>query len=72
MFWKSVRDLKDGDFKRLTGIKRSTFDKMIEILKEAELIKKRQGGKPNKLIMEDRLLMCLEYLRDIIYQHQEA
>jgi hypothetical protein len=37
---------------------------MIEILKEAELIKKKQGGKSNKLTMEDRLLMTLEYLRE--------
>jgi len=42
---------------------------MIEILKDAELIKKKQGGKPNKLTMdkltmEDRLLMTLEYLRE--------
>lgn len=51
-------------FKRLTGVKRSTFDKMIEILKEAEMVKKARGGKPNKLIMEDRLLMTLEYLRE--------
>ena len=64
MFWQIIKDLKDEDFKRLTGVKRSTFDKMIEILKEAEMVKKARGGKPNKLIMEDRLLMTLEYLRE--------
>ena len=62
--WSSVKELKNEDFKRLTGVYRKTFDKMIEILKEAELEKKRFGGKPNKLIMEDRLLMALEYLRE--------
>ena len=62
MFWQTAKDLKDTDFKRLTEIKRATFDKIIEILKEVEKIKKRQDGKPNKLIMEDRLLMTLEYL----------
>ncbi len=64
MFWCNAKELKEEDFKRLTGIKRATFDKMIEILLVAEKIKKRLGGKPNKLIMEDRLLMCLEYLRE--------
>ncbi len=64
MFWQTAKDLKDTDFKRLTGIQRNTFDKGIEILKEAEKMKKKQGGKPNKLIMEDRLLLCLEYLRE--------
>jgi hypothetical protein len=37
---------------------------MIEILKDAELAKKARGGKPNKLSIEDRLLMTLEYLRE--------
>jgi len=64
MFWCNAKDLKDTDFKRLTGIKRTTFNKMIEILIEAERLKKLKGGKPNKLIMEDRLLLTLEYLRE--------
>ena len=37
---------------------------MVEILKEAEKNKKNIGGKPNKLIIEDRLLMALEYIRE--------
>jgi hypothetical protein len=37
---------------------------MISILNEAELRKKAAGGKPNRLLMEDRLLMTLEYLRE--------
>jgi hypothetical protein len=49
MFWCNAKDLKDTDFKRLTGIKRTTFDKMIEILIEAEKLKKLKGGKPSKL-----------------------
>jgi len=51
------------EFRRLTGVKRETFEKMVEILKEAEVQKKARGGKPNKLPMEDRLLMMLEYTR---------
>lgn len=64
MFWQTAKELKKEDFKRLTGIQRTTFNKMIEILTEAEKVKKRLGGKPNKLMMEDRLLLCLEYLRE--------
>lgn len=52
------------NFRRLTGIKRSTFDLMVTILSQAETILKLQGGKPNKLLIEDRLLMTLEYLRE--------
>ena len=43
---------------------RTTFEKMVNILKEAELKKKEAGGKPNKLEMEDRVLMALEYMRE--------
>lgn len=43
---------------------RKTFEKMVKILKEAEAKKNEFGGKPNTLCMEDRLLMCLEYLRE--------
>ena len=52
------------NFRRLTGIKKTTFDLMINILNQAERKRKAQGGKPNKLSMEDRLLMTLEYLRE--------
>ncbi len=51
-------------FRRLTGIKRTTFDLMVSLLNKAEEQLKAQGGKPNKLSVEDRLLMTLEYLRE--------
>jgi hypothetical protein len=51
-------------FRRLTGLKRSTFDIMINCLKKAEVQQKLLGGKPNKLTLENRLLMTLEYLRE--------
>ena len=55
---------KAEDFRRLTGVKRVTFDKMVNILFLAEAKLKAAGGKPNKLSIEDRLLMTLEYLRE--------
>lgn len=64
MRYENLKEFKDEDFRRLTGIKRPTFEKMLEILKKAEKEKKNIGGKPNKLIMEDRLLMALEYIRE--------
>jgi Helix-turn-helix of DDE superfamily endonuclease len=55
---------------RLTGIKRTTFDVMVAILNQADGLLKARGGKPNKLSVEDRLLMTLEYLREYrIYFH---
>jgi Helix-turn-helix of DDE superfamily endonuclease len=64
MRYKKLREFKDEEFRRLTGVRKVTFSKMLEILKEAEKIKKAKGGKPNYLSMEDRLLMALEYIRE--------
>ena len=64
MKFEQIKEELSDNFRRLTGIKRSTFDVMICILSHAETALKAQGGKPNKLSMEDRLLMTLEYLRE--------
>jgi len=64
MLFENIKNLREEDFKRLTGVKRQTFNKMIEILKEAEILKKKKGGRSSKLLLEDRLLMTLEYLRE--------
>jgi len=62
--YEQLTALTDEKFRRLTGVKRETFEKMVEILREAQIKKKQQGGRPNKLSMEDILLMALEYLRE--------
>lgn len=62
--YQKLSSLSDELFRRKTGIKRKTFERMIVILKEAELDKKKRGGKPNKLEIEERLLMWLEYVRE--------
>src|SRR5690349_16764803 len=61
---KAVEILDQEKFRRLTGIKRATFDKMIGILREATQVKKKKGGRNTKLCIEDMLLMTLEYLRE--------
>lgn len=64
MKFEKVKVLSDEQFRRITGVKRKTFDKMVEIVIEADRIKKAKGGRPNNLIVEDRILMTLEYLRE--------
>lgn len=64
MKYATMKDFSDEEFRRVTGVKCSTFELMIRILIEAEADKKALGGKPNNLRMEDRLLMSLEYLRE--------
>jgi hypothetical protein len=62
--YQKLSSLPDELFRRKTGVKRKTFKRMVEILKDAEMEKKKLGGKPNKLTMEERLLMWLEYARE--------
>jgi hypothetical protein len=64
MRFKKIKSLGDAAFRRLTGVKRKTFDKMTELLACARAQKKLNGGKPNKLCIEDCLLKALEYLRE--------
>ncbi len=64
MKFEQIKDECQEGFRRLPGIKRTTFHMMISILSEADALLKSQGGKPNKLVIEDRLLMALEYLRE--------
>lgn len=64
MKYEQVKSLSDEQFRRLTGVKRSTFDKMIKILEEEDKKKKRKGGRRNKLSIEHQLLMALEHIRE--------
>ena len=73
MKFEKIKKFKEAQFRRITCVKRKTFDKMIEILIAAEKIKKSKGGRPNALIIENRLLMALEYSREYrTYAHIAA
>lgn len=63
MRWEQIKELSNEAFRRLTGVQKPTFEKMIIVLREAQRQKTLQGGRPSKLSLEDRLLMSLEYLR---------
>lgn len=54
----------DQEFYSLIGIKSQTFEKMIEILKTAEEKRRIRGGRKNKLTIEQRLFMTLEYWKE--------
>ena len=64
MKYGSIKALEDENFRRLTGVKCTTFEKMIGVLSESDKQKKAKGGRKSKLSIEDRLLMALEYLRE--------
>lgn len=66
MYWEEVAKKSGGVFKRLTGVKRSTFGKMVEVVKEHRALKRKHPtkGAPPKAAVEDQLLMLLMYYRE--------
>jgi len=64
MKYENVKKLTEEKFKRITGVKIATFNKMVEILKKELSIKMAKGGRKPKLDIEEMLLATLEYLRE--------
>ena len=71
--YEKIKDRKDGDFKRLTGVRKKTFQKMLETVILHEKKRKKISGRPLKLNYENQILMMLEYLREYrTYYHIAA
>ncbi len=73
MKYEIIAEYSDTQFRRITGVKRATFQKMVEILQNAYDEKHRRRGRTPKLSIEDLLLATLEYLREYrTYAHIAA
>jgi predicted DNA-binding protein YlxM (UPF0122 family) len=59
-----IAKLKDSEYKELFGVKKSTFEKMLEILNEQFTKEHAKGGKPPKLSVLDKLIIMLCYYRE--------
>jgi len=64
MKYEKMKKYSDEKFRRITGVKRATFDKMVEILTIAENEKRLKGGPKPQLTIENMLLAALEYWRE--------
>jgi DDE superfamily endonuclease len=60
MRYETIKQLKDIDFKRLTGVQHETFEKMLAVVEKG----RRDFGRPTKLSCADQLLMTLMYWRE--------
>ena len=60
MRYEEIKEWKDTDFKRLTGVRHETFNQMLMVL-DREL---PSFGRPPKLSRADQLLMTLMYWRE--------
>jgi hypothetical protein len=73
MKYEMIADYSNTKFRRITGVKRTTFQKMVNILQGAYAEKHRRRGRTPKLSIEDLLLATLEYLREYrTYAHIAA
>ena len=69
MRWKNIRHLQEDAFKRLVGVSRDTFEKMVsEALRRGQISHhktegKKRGPKP-VLSKRDEVLMLLMYYRE--------
>ncbi len=61
---KRMKKSKAGDYQRLFGVKKETFDKMMEVFEKAYIEKHKKGGKPPKLTVLDKLIITLQYYRE--------
>lgn len=62
--YKELEEFSEKQFRRLTGVQRGTFEKMVAVLLEAQQRRYRKAGRKGTLSIEDKLLMALEYLRE--------
>ena len=65
--YNQIKHLKDTDFKRLTGVSKLVYQRMVSILRNILMptsSNRTQGGRPRKISYEDQVLLCLEYLRE--------
>lgn len=64
MKFEIIKELDEEKFRRLTGVKRTTFDRMAGILVQAIKGRRTNKGRKKKLSVENMLLMALEYIRE--------
>lgn len=62
--YKELEEFSEKQFRRLTGVQRGTFEKMVAVLLETQQRRYRKAGRKGTLSIEDKLLMALEYLRE--------
>jgi hypothetical protein len=70
---ENLKSYSNEQFRRITGVKRPTFEKMLEILRPKLKEKLSKGGRKPNLTLEEMLLAALEYWREYrTYAHIAA
>ena len=62
MRYETVKNLKEGEFKRLCGVKKETFLAMCEVVRQED--EQKSSGRNCKLSVEDQVLLTLSFWRE--------
>lgn len=62
MNYENVKNLKDGDFKRLCGVTKETFSAMCEVVRDHKHQTNR--GRKSNLSIENQVLLTLSFWRE--------
>src|SRR5437588_7994224 len=68
MYYTDIRDRSPEDFKRLTGVRPTTFEAMLKLVRRST----SKFGRPPKLSEADQLLLTLLYWREYRTQYHLA
>jgi len=71
VYEKAMR-LSDADFKQIIGVKKDTYEKMLEEVRIGYAEKHKRRGCHAKLALEDILFMALKYWRQYVTQKELA
>ena len=64
MKYEKIKSYSDDQIRRITGVKRATFEKMMGILRAKQKEKLSRGGRKPTLVLEEMLLAALGYWRE--------
>jgi hypothetical protein len=70
--YEKTKKLKEEDFKQIIGVKRETYEEMLEELRGAYAEKHTRRGRHSKLPLEDQLFLSLKYWRQYVTQKELA
>lgn len=62
MTYEDVKNLKDGDFKRLCGVTKETFSAMCAVISAFK--RQHSRGRKSSLSIEDQILLTLSFWRE--------
>lgn len=64
MLYEKLKNLSAANFKRYCGVERKTFDKMCAVVRQKSSAQRLVAGRVPKLVIEDQVLLTLEYWRE--------